>query len=441
MSKHGKITAIVTGVAYGSIDQQLSQRIKLTYGFGGLIIAVIAQIALAWWLIPNKALLNIFISPFQLIGILSMIYVVQGVTNYPFGEASFWYLKTEKYIPFFIRIRAFLYQPFVVVFIISTYLAVYMDYKTEHPHFYFWIIYNTIMLILAVICAKWLKIFLEKFENAIASIRYILPDENEFKNYERSIRNKIFNSKEIIFIFILFILIKLITVLYPDGTWKGGGGSGYVFPLTTLWTIFSVYLIGWGIIISACGSITHVYIGIFSALKNLRNQKLNIFLFHPDGCVGLGKIVDFIIFNISKMLIIISIITFFNFLAISLSLQTDPTDSWKYQMVGITIFLDSFALIIFLYPLREIRHIIKRKKEEERKLLLDRIKQKEEIYLKRNLESDELQEINNTLNIIKHIDTIPEWGISSRHWLSLLSKVLLTFSGVALQILIKYLNI
>ncbi len=39
-AKWEKIKDIISGVAYGSIDQQLSQKEKLIYGFGGLIIGV-----------------------------------------------------------------------------------------------------------------------------------------------------------------------------------------------------------------------------------------------------------------------------------------------------------------------------------------------------------------------------------------------------------------
>lgn len=57
-------------------------------------------------------------------------------------------------------------------------------------------------------------------------------------------------------------------------------------------------------------------------------------------------------------------------------------------------------------------------------MLLERIKQKEEIYLKRNIENNEFQEIENNFKIIKYIENIPEWGIDTRQWLSLFGKVL-----------------
>lgn len=146
-----KIKEIVSGVAYGSIDQKLSQQQKLIYGFLGLIIAIAAQVALAGWLIPNRALLNIVVFPFQLIGIFSLIYVVQGVTKYPFEKGSFWHLDTEKYVPFFIRARAFMYQPYVIIFILSQNLTVYMDSKTDYPYFYFSLILNNVFIIIAII--------------------------------------------------------------------------------------------------------------------------------------------------------------------------------------------------------------------------------------------------------------------------------------------------
>ncbi len=163
-------------------------------------------------------------------------------------------------------------------------------------------------------------------------------------------------------------------------------------------------------------------------------------IFHPDGYAGMGKICEFIYSCLTKILFLISISTFITFF----TLKSFEPESLSYGKMGIlrsTIFVDLLALVFF-YPLIEIRNIIKRKKEEERKLLHGRIKQIEETFLlKGRLESNEFQEIENTFNHIKHIDAVPDWGIDSRQWLSLLGKFLLTFNGVALQILIKYINI
>lgn len=121
---YGKMKEIVYGVICGSIDQHLSQKEKIFKGLGGLTIAIVFQLILAWWLMPNKALLNILVFPFQLIGILSLIYLVQGVTKYPYGNNSLWSLESENYVPFFIRARGFFYQPYTVLFAIGFYLAV-----------------------------------------------------------------------------------------------------------------------------------------------------------------------------------------------------------------------------------------------------------------------------------------------------------------------------
>lgn len=447
-----KIKEIVSGVAYGSIDQKLNQREKLTYGFVGLIIAVGAQVSLAWWvgisavtkqvelaglLIPDRALLNIVVFPFQLLGIISLIYVVQGFTEYPYKDRSFWNLGKEKYVPFFIRARTFMYQPYLVVFVLSQYLAVYMDNKTGHPYFYFWFIWNNSAIILAVIVANWLKTFLKKFEDTIGSMKNILTDEQEIINYEQSVRNQIFNRKELAFILILFLLGKLNDViLNSDGTWRGGAPPGYEFPLTAIWYGFSIYIIIWAILM-VFGSVGYVYYRIDFALKILKNYRANVFLFHPDGHGGLGEVFELLFSFLTKILLLISLMTFGTFLA----LQTAPTDtSWRQLMITSTITTDLFALIIFLYPLMEMRSIIKRKKEDERKILLERIKQKEEAYLKTSLKSNEFQEIENTFRLIKHIDAIPEWGIGSKQWLSLLGRVLITFNGVVLPILLDYLK-
>lgn len=293
------------------------------------------------------------------------------------------------------------------------------------------ILINVHVIFAKLLIAKWLKTFLEKFESAIGSINYILTNESEFENYKRSIRSEVFNHKDIALILILFLLIKLINVLNPYETWKGGGSIGYVFPLTAIWWGFSIYIIYWFVFMTYT-SAAYVYSRVTFALKN---QRLNLFLFHPDGNAGLGKISDFILSTLTVIFLIISLLTFSLFL--SLHLQTEPIYSQK-GLIAITILGDSFALIILLNPLMEMRSIIKRKKEEERKLLLERIKQKEEVYLKGSLNDKEFQELENTFQLIKHIDAVPEWGMGSRQWLSLIGKVLLTFNGVALQILTKY---
>lgn len=464
MLKLEKIKEIISGVVYGSIDQRISQRDKLIYGFVGLIIAVAVQVAFAYWLIPesrphtlqftlagklipNRALLNIVVIPFQLLGIFSLIYVIQGATKYPFGKDSFWHLETEKYVPFFIRARMFMWLPYVVVFIIGKGLEFYMNSTTnlDPKLFIFWSIVSIVSIIVVFFVAGRLKTFLEKFENAIIKHKIPLPSELELKNYRRSIRDEVFNIKEIGFVLIPFLLMKLNDVLNSDATWRGGGGSsGYTFPITAVWSSFVIYIPS-GLITMVFGSLLYVYSRIGFALNNLEKLRATIFLFHPDGRAGLGEIGDFIFSFITKILLIISIFTFVAFLA----LQTEPTDptfwsewqsEWRKLMVGVTIIGDSFALLFF-YPLIKMKGVIKRKKEKERWLLLDRIKQKEEVYLNKSLKSEEFQEIESTFNLIKHIDAVPEWGIDTRQWLPLLGRFLLTFNGLALQLTINYLKI
>ena len=90
---------------------------------------------------------------------------------------------------------------------------------------------------------------------------------------------------------------------------------------------------------------------------------------------------------------------------------------------------------MFARPLFRVRDVIKYKKDQEIKLLLNKISDIEKKCLDRNLEINEIEEINHILDLIKKIEKIPDWGITTQNWISLVSKGVLTFVPLCFQII------
>lgn len=277
-----QIISVVKGAFNGTLDQQLSRQRKFIFGVIGILFAISVQLMLAWRIAPespdesDKALLSLLITPFQLVAIYSLMNIIQSLTEYPYEQGSLWDIEKKEYTPFFLRVRGFSHNSFIVSILIANCLAIYMDYTTKHPNFIFWFMVNILTITVVYVGQIWLKGFMKSFENAIGIIKRMMVTEEKTREYGELINKNLFTYREGFFLLSIFLLLKIIEIVFSGGSWIGGGGESYVFPLTPLWAIFTIYTVYWGTEITIC-SIIYFYSRFSSVLKCLKCKEPKLF--------------------------------------------------------------------------------------------------------------------------------------------------------------------
>jgi hypothetical protein len=208
--------------------------------------------------------------------------------------------------------------------------------------------------------------------------------------------------------------------------------GGYMYPFTLLWWSFGIIPI-WNFVFAVLVSILHSYYQFSKSLTQLQKKAASIFLFHPDGHCGMKSIVDFVYYLSSRLLILVVIGT----VCWLIGIKYFPQEFSQIGIVGLISIIDVFSLVILLVPLMTLRKIVKKKKEQERKIIMERIRKKEEnITLEKDTEtSKDFEDLRNLFLILERVDSVNEWLIGKRIKISFSIESIFGFNPLMFELL------
>lgn len=380
----------------------------------------------------SKRILNFVVFPLQVLQLAFLFLAMTYSGKSEFSRDSIWFSERNRYHPVFVSARTFDARPYFLIFLIFILLGSFMDWRMgAYPEHYIWILNNLIILIFVPIVSRWIGIFLKKLEKAVNDINPLFEKEKEYAQYRINLKKHIFSRKEIIPMFLIITAIKINEIIFPDYTWISAGG--YNYPLVPLWWSLAAVPI-WNFVYVILASISHSYYQFSRSLSHLIEvDKIKIYLFHPDGCSGMKSIVDFVTWLSGRLLILVAIGSFAWYVVISYF----PQEISLTGCVGFVLIVDAFSLLVLLVPLMTLRKLIKRKKEQEKRVIMDKIRQKEEIITKegkRNISRD-LDDLRSLFMLLDKINSVNEWLIGRKIKIDLGLKIFLGFNPLIFELL------
>jgi len=380
----------------------------------------------------NKRVLNIIVFPLQIFQLAFLFFAISHSGESKFSRNSIWFSEKNTYHPAFVSARAFDVRPYFLIFLILILLGSFMDwYMGVYPKHYIWIFNNVLILIFIPIVSRWIGIFLNKFEIAVNNISIIFGEEEGYNQYRTMLKKTILSKKEIIPIVVIITAIKINEIILPDYTWASAGG--YTYPLVPLWWSLGAIPV-WNLVYLMLASISHSYYQFNKGLSQLtKKDNIKVYLFHPDGCSGMKSIVDFVYWLSSRLLILVAIGSFAWYIVVTYF----PQEISLAGCIGFVLIVDAFSLLVLIIPLMTLRELIKRKKEQKRGIILDKIRKKEEIITEGNDKdiSRDLDDLRSLFMLLDKIDSVNEWIIGRKIKLDLGLKIILGFNPVIFELL------
>lgn len=382
----------------------------------------------------NRRILNIIAFPFHILQLAFLFLAIYYSGETKFSRDSFWFYKENTFCPTFVSARTFRMTTLLPIVLLLVSFNFFIDwYMKSYLENYTVILNNLLLLIFAPIVSRWTGLFLNKFENAVEEINHIFKEEKKFKNYQSMLKKEIFSRKEIFYALLLLTIIRVIEIIFPNLSWTSAGG--YTYPLIPLWWAL-VAVPFWNLICLLFVSVLHSYYRFSKSLFPLvKGDGIKINLFHPDGCSGLKTIVDFAHWMSSRLLIAVAAYSFGCLIFMSFFPQGISTG-----LVIIIFVVNVVSFLILVLPLVALRRLVKKRKKQERELVMNRIRQKEEIILQKENDntSKNLDDLRNLFLLVDRIDSVDDWLIGKKIKLNLVLRIIVGSVPIIFEFFLHY---